>query len=134
MSAPVRAHVARVDVSKPTSAAIAGSLEQIHAGHLEEAAARGDEYAQALWAEVGPLLGVTIANAVTLLNPSHVVLGGGVLSRAPVLKTYVTTAFEVAVNPPAGESVQIVDALLGDDAGLVGSALLAMQDPPNQNV
>ncbi len=121
---------ARAELKKKQSLAVelAGSVEAVHAGHLEEAAARGDEYAMALWAEVGPLLGVTIANAVTLLNPSHLVLGGGVLSRTPVLKTYVTTAFQVAVNPPAGEAVAVVDAMLGDDAGLIGSALLALQN------
>ena len=46
------------------------------------------------YAEIAPLLGVVLANAVTLMNPSHLILGGGVLSRAPVLKEHVITACE----------------------------------------
>ena len=35
-------------------------------------------------------------------------------------------AVEVAINPPAREDLAIENAALGDDAGLVGSALLAL--------
>ena len=104
---------------------LAGTPENVNPGHLDEAASRGDDYALSLYAEIAPYLGVVLANAVSLLNPSHLVLGGGVLSRTPILKAHVVTAFEVAVNKPALETLQIVDAALGDDAGLVGSALVA---------
>lgn len=104
---------------------LAGGPDRVNPGHLDQAAAEGDEYALSLYAELAPLLGVVLANAVTLLNPSHLILGGGVLSRAPVLKEHVVTSFEVAVNKPALEELEIVDAALGDDAGLVGSALVA---------
>ena len=87
--------------------------------------ADGDDYALGLWAEIGPLLGVALANAITLFNPNKLILGGGVLSRTPVLREHVITALEVAMNPPAREFLVIDDAALGDDAGLVGSALLA---------
>ena len=43
-----------------------------------------------------------------------------------LLYGYAIAALEVAVNPPADESLTVVNALLGDDAGLVGSALLAL--------
>jgi glucokinase len=104
---------------------LAGSPDRVDAGHLDQAAAQGDSYVLALYAEIAPLLGVALANAVTLLNPSHLILGGGVLARAPILKEHVIMAFEVAVNNPALEELEIVDAALGDDAGVVGSALLA---------
>jgi glucokinase len=104
---------------------LAGSIEAVNPGHLDAAAAEGDEYALGLWAEVGPLLGVVLANAVTLFNPQRLILGGGVLSRTPVLREHAIAALQVAVNPPASESLAVVNATLGDDAGLVGSALLA---------
>jgi glucokinase len=103
---------------------LAGSIEAVNPGHLDAAAAEGDEYALGLWAEVGPLLGVVLANAVTLFNPQRLILGGGVLSRTPVLREHAIAALQVAVNPPAAETLSIVNALLGDDAGVVGSALL----------
>jgi len=104
---------------------LAGSLEALNPSHLDAAAAEGDDYALGLWAEIAPLLGVVLANAVTLFNPQRLILGGGVLSRTPFLREQAVAALEVAVNPPAAESLVVVNALLGDDAGLVGSALLA---------
>ena len=70
---------------------------------------------------------LVIANAVTLLNPDRLILGGGMLSRTPVLLEHVLASFEVAVNPPAHEKLEIVATQLGDRAGLLGSALLASQ-------
>lgn len=104
-----------------------GSPDEVNPGHVDLAAAQGDKYALELYSEIAPLLGVVLANAVTLTNPSHLILGGGVLSRTPVLKDHVITSFEVAVNKPSLEGLEIVDAALGDDAGLIGSALLASQ-------
>jgi glucokinase len=106
---------------------LAGCVEQINPGHLDAAAALGDDYALDLYAEVAPLLGLVIANAVTILNPKRLVLGGGMLSRTPVLRDHILTAFECAVNPPAHEGLEIVDTQLGERAGLLGSALLASQ-------
>ena len=107
---------------------LAGDAAQVNPGHLDAAAARGDDNALTHYGEVAPLLGRAIANAVSLLNPKRLVLGGGMLSRTPVLREHVLTAFEMAVNPPAHEGLEVVDAVLGDDAGLAGAALLASLD------
>ena len=106
---------------------LAGSIDAVNPGHLDAAAAEGDDYALTLWAEVGPLLGVVLANAVTLFNPQRLILGGGVLSRTPVLREHAIAALHIAVNPPAAETLVVENAILGDDAGLVGSALLATE-------
>lgn len=112
--------------ARSAAVGIAGSPEAVNPGHLDAAAAEGDEYALNLWQEIGPLLGVALANAVTLFNPNRLILGGGVLSRTPVLRDYAIAALEVAINPPAQEDLAVENADLGDDAGLVGSALLAL--------
>lgn len=112
--------------ARSLAASLAGGADRVHPGHLDKAAERGDDYALDLYDEIAPLLGVAIANAVTVLNPSHVILGGGVLSRTPVLREEVVAALEVAVNPPALDGLTIADAALGDDAGPIGAALLAL--------
>ena len=104
---------------------LAGSVDAVTPGHLDAAALEGDDYALDLYAEVAPLLGVVLANAVTVLDPARLILGGGMLSRTPVLRAHVMAAFDIAVNPPAAAELEVLDAALGDDAGLVGSALLA---------
>jgi glucokinase len=111
--------------ARSLATSLAGGAELVNPGHIDSAAARGDDYALDLWAEITPLLAVAIANAVTLLNPTHLILGGGVLLRAPVLREHVVSALEVAVNPPALVGLTIADAALGDEAGTVGAALLA---------
>jgi glucokinase len=103
---------------------LAGAIERVHAGHLDEAARRGDPYATALWSEVTPLLGAALANAVTLLNPACVVLGGTVWEGAPELRRLTLAAYAEAVNAPSGEGARLVDGALGDNAGVLGAAAL----------
>lgn len=113
--------------AKSKAIALAGRVVDVHLSHLDEAAAQGDDYALDLYDEIAPLLGVVLANAITILNPSHLVLGGGVLSRTPILKQQILATMQIAANPPALDNLEVVDAALGDDAGLIGSALLALR-------
>jgi glucokinase len=120
---------ARLELSQGIRSAavrMAGNADQVTLSHLDAAAAEGDAYALELFAEVAPLLGLVLANAVTTLNPQRLILGGGVLSRTPVLREHVVAGFEVAVNPPARHGLEVVDSTLGDAAGRLGAALLAL--------
>jgi glucokinase len=107
-----------------------GDPDRVTVAHLDEAAAEGDEYALDLWAEIAPLVGVTLANAVALINPARLILGGGVLSRTPVLRQHIIAAVEIAGVTAALEPLVICEAVLEDDAGLVGAALLAANGAP----
>jgi glucokinase len=94
-------------------------------GDVDRAAAAGDAWALGLWQELAPLLAVTLGNAVCVLNPARLVLGGGVLSRCPTLYRLVTEAMAETTNGPSWGPLSVVLAELGDDAGLVGAAHLA---------
>jgi glucokinase len=107
---------------------LAGSPEAVTLTHIDEAASRGDDYALSLWSEVAELLGVTLANAVTLLNPARVVLGGGVLSRTPFLYQRTVGELERRAPPATLQPLEVRAARLGGDAGMVGAALLAQLD------
>lgn len=96
-----------------------------HVGHVDQAAAEGDAWAAALWDECETFLAVALANLVTVLNPETLVLGGGVLARAPHLWSRVKAAVPRYANAVALTGFSIVDAGLGDDAGLVGAAALS---------
>jgi len=114
-------------VKNPRSAAIAlaGSADKVNPSHVDAAAAEGDPWALGLWTELAPLLAVALGNAVALLNPERLILGGGMLGRTPTLYAQVTTALLFAAPVASTESLSIVPAELGDDAGLVGAAALA---------
>ncbi|MFL5274260.1 MAG: ROK family protein [Anaeromyxobacteraceae bacterium] len=101
-----------------------GDLARVTATHVDEAYRQGDAYAVALWDEVGALLGDAIANLATLLNPARVILGGGVLMGCPALEALVRRTFEREVSLSAGVDVALEHAALGDDAGVIGAALL----------
>jgi glucokinase len=103
---------------------VQGDLSRVSAAAVEEAYALGDAYARALWEEVADLLGTAIANLVTLLNPARVVLGGGVILRCPELERLTLERSEACVSLTALPGFSFARALLGDDAGVIGAALL----------
>jgi len=78
-------------------------------------------------------LGVAVAGLINFLNPEMIVLGGGVVEAnedfylAEVQKTAVDFAF-----PQASQGVRIVPARLGDDAGVLGAALVARMNLDEQ--
>ena len=101
---------------------LAGGADKVHAGHLDEAARRGDAYAEALWDEVSRHVGLALGAAVTLLNPSRLVVGGGVLAGAPRLGELVRARLRRAANPPSLGGFELVETTLGDHAGVLGAA------------
>jgi glucokinase len=109
-------------------AAAGGDPARLSASSVEAAYAGGDPWARELWAEVGELLGTACANVVTLLNPLRLVLGGGVLLGCPNLGRIVRAHLADRVLRAARRDFEACDALLGDDAGVVGAALLGRGD------
>jgi glucokinase len=101
-----------------------GDPARVNASLVDDAHRAGDPYAIALWDEVGDLLGTAIANLVTVLNPARLILGGGVLLGCPALAAVVRRRFDEAVSRSATRGFTIERAGLGDDAGVVGAALL----------
>lgn len=96
---------------------------------LSDAASQGDPIAISIWRQVGIHLGVALTSVVNLLNPEKIVIGGGVANAGELLFYFVRqTVKERAMKGPA-DSVRIVKAQLGEDAGIVGAAVLAEFDP-----
>ncbi len=103
---------------------VGGDPSRASASLVERAYGEGDPYAVALWDEVGELLGTAIANLVTILNPARVILGGGVLLGCPKLGALVRQAFDASVSASALAGLAFEHAWLGDDAGVIGAAVL----------
>lgn len=104
---------------------LAGDLAQVTPSHVDQAAAEGDDWALGLWTDVATLLAVALGNALAILDSERLVLGGGLLSRTPTLFHLVETALMVVAPQPILAKLDIVEAELGDSAGLVGAAALA---------
>jgi glucokinase len=101
-----------------------GDLSRVNATLVDDAYGRGDAYAVGLWGEVGEILGMAIANLVTILNPARVILGGGVLLGCPNLAALTRRHFDESVSRSATKGLTLERAWLGDDAGVIGAAVL----------
>lgn len=112
-------------------AAVGGDAAKLSASAVEAAYAAGDPYARELWAEVGELIGTACANVVTLLNPLRLVLGGGVLLGCANLERIVRAHLADRVLRAARRDFEVRRAELGDDAGVVGAALLGVGHDPH---
>jgi glucokinase len=93
-----------------------------------ELAREGDAAAARVVRVVGERLGIGIANAINLFDPSEVVIGGGVSEAGELL---MTPAVEVARRfalPGVGTRTTIRLARRGPEAGVLGAGLLAVQE------
>jgi glucokinase len=106
--------------------AAGGDPSRLSASAVEAAYAGGDPYARELWAEVGELVGTACANLVTVLNPLRLVLGGGVLLGCANLERIVRAHIADRVLRASRRDFEVRRAELGDDAGVVGAALLGV--------
>ena len=111
--------------------AAGGSEERLGGAALEIAAEAGDPEANAIREEIAAYLGISIANAVTLLNPQRLILGGGVLMGMAGLKASVRAWITRAGGCEQVSRMSIHDPSLGDDAGVIGAALLALGGAPS---
>jgi glucokinase len=93
---------------------------------LAAAAGRGDEIAQKLWNEIGFQIGIELTDIVWLLNPDRIVIGGGVANAGDLLFDPIRQTICERTMNVFHEHLEIVPAALGNDAGIIGCAALAL--------
>ncbi|OQY16648.1 MAG: transcriptional regulator [Anaerolineaceae bacterium 4572_32.2] len=103
-----------------------GDPERITARLVAEAASRGDSEAQEILSEAMDYLGIGMANLVNLFNPQLIVIGGGLMNIGEKLFRPVRRAIDQHTFTPATQAVRVVPAALGDNAGVLGAAAVAL--------
>ena len=101
-------------------------LSKLTAKDVSVAMERGDELARRIITETGEMLGVGIASLVNLLNPEVVVLCGGVIEAGEALFKPIRETVKERAFPVPGARARIVPSVLGDDAGVIGAAGVAL--------
>jgi glucokinase len=103
-----------------------GTIDGLTGQAITEAARDGDAVALAAFQTTAQYLGAGIASLAVLLDPSCVVIGGGVIDAGEILLAPTREAMK-RYMPFAGKHPypEIVAAELGNEAGLVGVADLA---------
>lgn len=93
-----------------------------------EAARRGDYCALTIIRRSGRLIGQTLASAVNVLNPSMIVIGGGVSRVGHALLAEVRSAVYQRSLPLATRNLPVVMCELDDVAGVVGASVMAARE------
>ena len=105
-----------------------GAPDSITAEHVAQAAAGGDEMAAAILERSRRALAFALRQAITLLAPRRIILGGGVsligeaMWFAPLRQLVGSGVF-----PPFRDTYEIVPALLGQESVVHGALLVAQE-------
>jgi glucokinase len=96
------------------------------------AAQKNDDLAIEAFERAGKYLGIALANYLHMLNPSIVILGGGVTQAGDLLVKPLKTALEASVISKVYlQDFEICLAKLGDDVGLMGALVLLLSKYPH---
>ena len=105
-------------------AACGGDPEKINAKIVIDAAKAGDETAKTVFDGYVYGLAVGIINIINMLDPEVIVLGGGVSAAGDFLLDAVREAVKPRVFFKTMPYARIELAQLGNDAGIIGAAML----------
>ncbi|MYV53322.1 ROK family protein, partial [Streptomyces sp. SID3212] len=101
-----------------------GTLTAVDVG---ECAAGGDSTCVNLIRDGGHRVGQVLATLVSFMNPSMIVIGGGLSGLGYVLLSEIRSVVYKRSLPLATGNLPIVMSELGPRAGVVGAALLASE-------
>jgi glucokinase len=126
MAGPGIANAARKRLQEgQTSSLSQHDVSKITAHEVAAAARDGDQMALDIFHRAGRLLGLGVANMVSLLDPEVVIIGGGMAGAADVYFDSLRDAMLKRAQPLAGREVLLAVSKLGDRANLLGCARLA---------
>ena len=88
----------------------------------------GDAAANAIVQGSGTLIGQMLASVVNFFNPSHVFVGGGVTRIGPLFLASLRQSIYQRSLALSTRHLEILYAPLGDQGGLIGAGVLALQE------
>lgn len=109
---------------------LAATLERkgtLDARDVGDAAGHGDLGALTVVREAAGRIGAALATMVSLLNPSAIVIGGGVSRIGHVFLAEIRTAVYARSLPLATRNLPIVPSALGGNAGVIGASVVATE-------
>jgi glucokinase len=96
-----------------------------------DAALAGDAVALETFEETAYFIGLGLASVVAIFNPEMIVIGGGIAQAGAILFDPMIRTTQANSIGTLYESVKIVPASLGDNAGIMGAAALAILESSN---
>lgn len=96
----------------------------LRSGLLAKAMAQNDPLVTETLTEAGTDLGLGLASVINLLDPGRIIVGGGVIEAVDYLFEVASQRATREALPTPAKTTEIVRAKLGDNAGIVGAALV----------
>ena len=112
----------------PLLAKILDSKGVITPEDVGQASRAGDVAANAIIKLSGKLIGQMLASAVNFFNPSHVFIGGGISQIGPLFLASIRQSVYQRSLPLSTRHLEILNSPLGDRAGPIGCAAMALQE------
>ena len=94
---------------------------------IRRAAQAGDLHAAAAWRNFAVDLSIGLANIIAFINPRTIALGGGVSTAGDFMLDVVRPQVEALTTMVPRGTTEIVIAALGNNAGQVGAATVALR-------
>lgn len=101
--------------------------ERLTTKDIFELAGKGDQLCEQILNRTADVLGSVIANIGLIINPSMVLIGGGVSKAGKPLLDLINEAFVRYALPRVSDVCEMKIAELGNDAGIIGAAFLVKQ-------
>lgn len=98
---------------------------------LEELSAlskRGNAVALRIYKNFAEKIGIALSGIVNVLNPDVIVIGGGLSCAGAFIFKAIKQTIQERSMPVQAKTVRLRKAVLGNDAGLIGAALLVKEN------
>jgi glucokinase len=104
-------------------------LKDLRSGDLRKAIKRGDKFVAKVVSDAARVAGIAVGNFINIFNPETVILGGGVIDALEneMMPIIAETAQDFAMEGTA-DGIKIFATKVGDDAGILGAAVLARNE------
>ena len=90
--------------------------------------AAGDKLAKEITDKTAELLALMSINMLHISGPSRIVFAGGMIAAGDLLLGRIKHYFDKHIWPLKKETVEVCFATLGEDAGIIGTAALALHN------
>jgi glucokinase len=88
----------------------------------------GDEVSRMVVGQIGRQLGIGLANFANIFNPEVIVVGGGAMAAGDLLLEPARAEMIARALRPNRDQVRVVAARFGNDAGMLGAGVLALDE------
>jgi glucokinase len=120
-------HAFAVAPSFPRSPLLDVPRDKLSSKKIRRAAQAADGHAVAAWKNFVADLALGLANVIAFVNPETIALGGGVSTAGDFMLDAVRPQVDTLTTMVPKGTTQIVVASLGNDAGQVGAATMALR-------